>query len=350
MASSPAPIRRAASRSAAPDRVDGNVLKGLGYLGIQTAALADWRRFATDLLGLQLAEATSTSCTFRMDAVARRLWVREGPAESGEFHGWEVRDAAALDAIGARLEAHGFPVSAMPRELCEQRGVAGAIISTDPAGNRLELFHGQRLADTPFEPGRPISGFRTGELGMGHLVLNVARVEELLPYYRDALGFRLSDYTLHPFKAHFFHCNSRHHSLALIENGQRGIHHLMMEVRELDDLGQGYDLAQEEPGRVATTLGRHSNDHMTSFYVRSPSGFLVEYGWGGRNIDPASWQPCEMRMGPSLWGHDRDWLPEEIRQEARRLRMAAAASGIRAPLELDTDAGSMPHRHQSARP
>ncbi len=24
---------------------------------------------------------------------------------------------------------------------------------------------------------------------------------------------------------------------------------------------------------------------MTSFYVRSPSKFLIEYGWGGRNID-----------------------------------------------------------------
>lgn len=326
------------------------MLKSLGYVGIQTAALPDWRRFGCALLGLQPAEQTATSMTFRMDAIARRLFVHEGEIEGGEFFGWEVRDAAALDNIGARLEAHGFAASALPRHLCERRGVADAIMSTDPAGNRLEFFHGSQLADTPFDPGRPISGFRTGELGMGHLVLNVARVEDLLPYYRDALGFRLSDYTLHPFKAYFFHCNARHHSLALIENGQRGIHHLMMEVRELDDLGQGYDLAQVEPGRVATTLGRHSNDHMTSFYVRSPSGFLVEYGWGGRNIDPASWQPCEMRMGPSLWGHDRDWLPDEIMQEARRLRMAAAASGIRAPLAVDIDASSMPHRHQCPRP
>ncbi len=326
------------------------MLKGLGYVGVQTAALDDWRRFAVTLLGLQLAEQTPTSLTFRMDAAAWRLFVREGQAEGGEFFGWEVRDAAALEAIGARLAARGFPVSTLPREVCEQRGVAGAIVSVDPEGNRLELFHGQRIADTAFVPGRPISGFRTGELGMGHLALNVGRVEDLLPYYRDALGFRLSDYALRPFKAYFFHCNARHHSLALIENGQRGIHHLMVEVGELDDLGQGYDLAQLEPGRVATTLGRHSNDHMTSFYVRSPSGFLVEYGWGGRSIDPESWQPVELRMGPSLWGHDRDWLPEDVMQEARRLRMAAAASGMRAPLAVGTAVGSMPSRHQSRRP
>jgi 2,3-dihydroxybiphenyl 1,2-dioxygenase len=328
--------------------VDVSVLKGLGYVGIQTALLDNWRRFATSLLGLQEAEQTPTTCTFRMDAVARRWFVRQGEVEGAEFHGWEVPDAAALDAIGARLAAHGFPVAPMPRQLCELRGVADGIVSIDPAGNRVELFHGQLLADTPFRPGRSISGFRTGELGMGHLVLNVARIEDLLPYYQDALGFRLSDYTLRPFKAYFFHCNARHHSLALIENGQRGIHHLMIEVGELDDLGQGYDLAQLERGRVATTLGRHSNDHMTSFYVRSPSGFLIEYGWGGRSIDPASWQPCETQVGPSLWGHERDWLPEEVRQQARLLRLAAAASGIRAP--LSPDVVSMPHRHQSPRP
>lgn len=308
------------------------LLQGLGYVGIRTAALEDWRRFGTGLLGLQSTDESRASLAFRMDAVARRLFVREGSNEGAEFYGWEVRDAAALQALGARLEEHGFATSAMSRDLADRRGVAEAIVTTDPAGHRLEFFHGQRLADTPFTPGRPISGFRTGALGMGHVVLNVARIEDLLPYYRDVLGFRLSDYSVRPFKAWFLHINARHHSLALIESPQRGMHHLMMEVRGLDDMGQGYDLAQLEAGRVATTIGRHANDHMTSFYVRSPSGFLVEYGWGGRDIDPARWQPSEMHMGPSLWGHDRDWVSDEARQEARRLRLAAAALGIRAPL------------------
>jgi 2,3-dihydroxybiphenyl 1,2-dioxygenase len=326
-----------------------DTLAGLGYVGVQTAALEQWHRFGAELLGLQPTRQSGSLLTFRMDDVASRLFMREGAGEAVEFLGWEVRDSAALDAIGARLEAHGFATTLMTRDLAEQRGVAAALITTDPAGNRLEFFHGQRLAETDFVPGRAISGFRTGALGMGHIVLNVERVEDLLPFYREVLGFRLSDYALRPFKAYFLHTNARHHSLALIENGQRGVHHLMLEVRGLDDMGQGYDLAQLEPGRVATTLGRHSNDHMTSFYVRSPSKFLIEYGWGGRNIDLAHWQPGELTLGPSLWGHDRDWVSGEIMQEARRLRMAAAASGLRAPLAVTTDAESMPRRHQSPR-
>jgi hypothetical protein len=83
----------------------------------------------------------------------------------------------------------------------------------------------------------------------------------------------------------------------------------MVEVYSLDDVGQGYDLAQLEDGRVAYTLGRHTNDYMTSFYSHSPSGFFVEYGWGGRVIDPGIWQPHETDDGPSLWGHGFTWSP-----------------------------------------
>ena len=81
--------------------------------------------------------------------------------------------------------------------------------------------------------------------------------------------------------------NPRHHSLALIETGSAGLHHLMVELFNLDDVGQGYDLATLEEGRVATCLGRHTNDFMTSFYARTPGGFMMEYGWGGRVVDPA---------------------------------------------------------------
>ena len=51
------------------------------------------------------------------------------------------------------------------------------------------------------------------------------------------------------------------------------------------------------------TLGRHPNDLMTSFYMRTPSDILVEYGWGGREVDDATWQPHELTSAASFWGH-----------------------------------------------
>lgn len=312
----------------------GELIKGLGYVGVRTRALDDWRDFGERMLGVQMSQDLTHRLAFRMDERQQRLVLTEGTEDAVDHYGWEVRDAAALEKLGVRLDSAGIAIEPFSSALREQRLVSDGFSVMDPAGNRLEFFHGAAKAATSFEPGRPISGFRTGMLGMGHAVLNVHRVDDVLPFYRDVLGFGLSDFTLRPFKAYFLHTNPRHHSLALIESGHGGIHHLMLEVSAFDDVGQGYDIAQLEPGRVAATLGRHSNDHMTSFYIRTPSRFLIEYGWGGRDIDPGTWQAAELQHGPSLWGHDRDWLNDEQRAEARAMRMNAAAHGKRAPLRV----------------
>jgi 2,3-dihydroxybiphenyl 1,2-dioxygenase len=309
------------------------MLTGLGYVGIRSDRLDDWAAFGPGFLGLELVERTAGMLKFRMDDRKQRIIV-SGAEEAHHAFGWEVADAAALEAVAARVEAAKVRVEPMAAAELALRGVTAGIRFADPAGNRLEAFHGPESAAEAFRPGRPISGFRTGSLGMGHVVLHVPSVEDLQWFYQDVLGFRLTDYAIEPFRIFFFHVNARHHSLALIETGRNAIHHVMMELDNLDDVGQGYDLALGEPERIATTLGRHTNDFMTSFYARTPGEFLVEYGWGGRSIDPATWQPGEMRHGTSFWGHERSWLPPERLAEARRLRAEAAQAGLRQPVQV----------------
>ena len=307
-------------------------INALGYIGIQSSRLDDWTGFATKLLGMQPVDRGGGVRAFRMDDRKQRLVVTDRDGENVGFFGWEVPDAAALDRLACRLEQHGTHVRKASHALADERHVADLIAFEDPAGNPLEVFHGPAIADTPLVPGRPISGFKTGPLGMGHVVLHVADVEPLLPFYRDVLGFHVSDFGLTPYKLYFFHVNGRHHSFAMVGSGKRGMHHFMVELYSLDDVGQGYDLAQLEAGRVAYTLGRHANDHVTSFYADTPSGFFVEYGWGGRVIDPATWQPHETFDGPSFWGHERLHLPPEQRARLRDMRLSAAARGVRAPM------------------
>ncbi len=310
-------------------------LQSLGYVGIGSTDLDGWTDFATGWLGMQAVDCGNASRAFRMDDRTQRLVIDREMPEGSRYFGWEVADAAALDRLGAHLEASGVAVRWEPSGLADQRGVRGLISFADPAGNRLEAaWWGPAAAADPFRPGRAISGFRTGPLGMGHAVLTVPRIEEMLAFYRDLLGFRVSDYILKPFRAFFLHINPRHHSLALIETGKHGLHHLMVELYSLDDVGQGYDIALGEPERIATTLGRHPNDYVTSFYLRSPSGFMLEYGWGGREVNPSGWQASEVTVGPSLWGHDRAWLSPEQRQAARAMRLRAAAEGHRAPVQV----------------
>ena len=309
-------------------------LQALGYIGIRTRKLEDWSAYATRFLGLQLVERSRNALAFRMDDRKQRIVVEAEQGEGPSFYGWEVENAKALDDLAARLERSGVSVARGSRALADERRVKDLIVFSDPIGNRLEIFHGAEIATDPFRPGRAISGFRTGALGMGHAVLTAERLDEVLPFYQDVLGFKASDYILKPFKAYFFHVNARHHSLAFIDTGKNGIHHLMMETCYLDDVGQAYDLALRKPEMIGTTLGRHVNDEVTSFYSWSPSEFLVEYGWGGRTIEPATWTPHERTEGPSLWGHDRSWLSDEAREEARNMRIKVAEAGGRVPLNV----------------
>ena len=309
------------------------MLRALGYAGFGSDKLEDWRQFGTNLVGFQAVERGNSLIAFRMDDRKQRVVIDRSIGDGARFFGWEVEDAAALDALAAKLESAKVDVIAEPRTLADARRVRGLISFSDPAGNRLEAFHGAEIDETPFRPGRSISGFRTGPMGLGHAVLTVEKIEPAMAFYVDVLGFHLSDYIDKPFRAYFFHVNPRHHSLALIETGKNGMHHLMVELFSLDDVGQSYDVALAED-RVNVTLGRHTNDLMTSFYAKTPSSFMVECGWGGREIDPATWRSVEMTHGPSLWGHERVWLPEKDREVAREMRMKAAKEGLRAPVQV----------------
>src|SRR5262245_60646392 len=309
-------------------------IQGLGYVGVRAKSLEDWAGFGEKFLGLQLVDRSCSSLAFRMDDRKQRVVVTPDGGEGVAYFGWEAADAAALDAHAARLEQAGVQVTRGTRALADERRVADLISFDDPVGNRLEIFHGAEVASEPFKPGRNISGFRTGTLGMGHAVLHVKSIDDVIPFYRDVLGFRLSDYMTRPFNAYFFHANPRHHSIAFIETGRNATHHLMVELFNLDDVGQCYDLALGEENRIGVTLGRHINDEVTSFYSNSPSGFMVEYAWGGRVIDVDTWQTEEVTWGPSMWGHDRLWMTPEKRVEARNIRIEAAATGLRKPVNV----------------
>ncbi len=306
-------------------------LKSLGYIGIRSSRTEEWGGFATQLLGMQQVDRGAGSAAFRMDDRKQRLMVTDVGSEGLDFMGWEVDSPAELDRLATRLENAGVAVRLESAALADQRLVGSLISFSDPDGNHIEVFCAPHIATAPFVPARPISGFKTGTLGMGHAVLHVTDAQALLPFYRDLLGFSVTDYGMQPYQLYFFHLNGRHHSFAMVGSGRKGLHHFMVELQSLDDVGQGYDLAQAD-GNVAYTLGRHSNDHMMSFYATSPSGFFVEYGWGARVIDPDTWQPHETTDGPSYWGHDRLYLPEgdPARNSLREMRMDAARRGRRA--------------------
>lgn len=272
----------------------------LGYLGISVKDLDSWRGYSTSMLGLEEVERDGDgTLLLGMDGHHHRFQLREDGGDDVAYVGWQVDTAEDLAAVASRLEAVGTPVAHGSRELAERRRVADLIRFKDPDGTEVEVFVGPERSE------RSSSRFHADDLGLGHLVLFVNDLETTMRFYTELLGFKVSDYVDDGrTRLGFLHCNPRHHSIAFGEYkaARKRIHHFMLQTRDIDPVGRAYDDANAGAAPVLLTLGRHSNDHMVSFYMRNPSGFAVEYGWGAREIDDCNWT-VETYDSGRLWGH-----------------------------------------------
>ena len=265
------------------------MIKNLAYIGFTSPTADEWRSFGPEVLGAELApDGPDGAVRLRVDDAVHRITIHPGERNDLAYLGWEVDD---LDATIATVEAAGLTVK------------DDAFV--DPFGFRHELVTAVERG-APFTPGRPMAGFVTGEQGLGHVVLIVPDLAAGVAFFTDVFGFRTSDTVEDGVSLQFLHCPghaARHHTVALASApGMVGIHHLMLEVTTLDDVGTALDIVNQREMRLAMTLGRHTNDLMTSFYVRTPSGFEIEYGTGGLVVDDDTWEVAE-HHSQSIWGH-----------------------------------------------
>jgi len=279
----------------------------LAYLGIGVSDMNAWKTFATDILGMQIIERADDGTVYlRMDENHHRIALHPSGEDDVLYIGLQTPTMAAYDASKAALKAAGVSMTqGTPAEIAHRRLIDFVKFETGELPFDLSIGPNTRW-DPPFQPARPMSGFKTGSLGFGHIVVRSTDRDESAGLLTKALGFRVSDYinTLV-----FLHCNERHHSIAfqpsipdLPRSRDKRLWHFMLETNTLDDVGTALDLATRAGVPVVSSLGRHSNDQMVSFYMSTPSGFEVEYGWGGRLVDDAVWQVQRHDRG-TIWGH-----------------------------------------------
>jgi len=302
-------------------------IKELAYAIYEASDLAEWEHFGVDMLGMQTGERTDKSLTLRTDNKAYRWGLQKGPEDDIVATGYEVASNANLDEIAARLRSLGFQVDEGGADLAAARRVDRILVTTDPLGYRIELVTGFADAPTPFHSKVMTGPFLTGAAGAGHQFIPSRGVPraDYMKFFGDGLGFKLSDYIVEEIApgfvadAIFLHCNPRHHTLALGDLPYpKKQHHFMLQVTELFDLGFAWDRCLKGGQTFTMTLGGHPNDHMVSFYVDTPSGWTVEYGWGGVLIeDEDLWQKTKVTTYDKLdiWGHhphkkELAWLQE----------------------------------------
>ena len=282
----------------------------LGYVLIGAPDLEKWRHYGTAVLGMAAAEGPDGVLYLKMDERDFRFAVQKSDRDQLFASGWAAPDQASFNRIRVSVERAGIGVEAGTKEDCLMRRVQEFFAFRDPAGLRHEVFWGPIAAFTRFVS--PLgTRFVTQNLGLGHAVLPTTNMDATIAFWTKVMGFAVGD-LLHltlapdapPIRVYFLHCNNgRQHSLAFAERSDpTGCNHLMVEVDSMDEVGRALDRVEQNKVPLTLTLGRHVNDDMISFYMKTPGGFQMEYGTGGLVKDWSTHTVFETTRG-SHWGH-----------------------------------------------
>ena len=278
-------------------------ITSLGYLRLSATDLDAWRTFAGDFLGLMpVAADGDDSLRYRMDHYPARLVVSPGPESRMTGMGFEVLNARDLARTVAAVENAGLTVTEGTDAECDERRVTGFARFDDPGGNPVELFYGPVLDHVPVRL-PTVSSFVTGDVGMGHVIVTGADGRALMEFYTGVLGFHERN-TMGGRKrtVWFLSSNDRHHTLGVTSAPGRGrLIHLMLEAESFDDVGLALDRVEEYGIAMMMSLGKHTNDEMTSFYVYSPELYAIEFGYGGLAVKGE--QPTYEITAGAYWGH-----------------------------------------------
>lgn len=287
-------------------------IAALAYSVISSVMPAQWERFGEDVAGFS-AHHVPGGLALKMDDRAGRLFIRQDAQDRYFASGWEIRTEKQFASAQDELAAHGVACHRSTPEERALRHVVDMVWFLDPSGNRHELALGYTSRFDRFVSPVGVPSFVTGDMGFGHVVLPAPNFAETRDFMVNVLGFGMADFMVHrpdgaegaEQRIEFMHCgNARHHSLALFEGEvPAGCVHLMVEVPTMDEVGHAMDRVEASGTRLMATLGKHTNDHMTSFYMATPGGFALEYGFGGRQIE---WDRHTIfeSTSVSLWGHD----------------------------------------------
>jgi 2,3-dihydroxybiphenyl 1,2-dioxygenase len=283
----------------------------LGYLVLEHPEPDSLTPVFADVVGLVPGEPADGARTWRDDDRAQRIVVQPGPANDAVAVGLEAVDAQAFEATVTRLRDLGAEVVDGSTDELQRRRVTRLARTAAPWGVQVEIVLALADAATPYRSPLVPGGFLTEGVGFGHVVFATTAFDESVRFLEEGLGFVRSDWLemeLAPgleLEVRFFHCNARHHTVALARAPfelPQCLHHIMFETNSRDDVGAAFDRAWAAELPIPNGLGRHDNDGMFSFYLQTPAGYQIEVGHGARVVDEG-WDDDRRYDRISAWGH-----------------------------------------------
>ena len=204
----------------------------------------------------------------------------------------------ALDEIAARALKHGGTLLA-ERATVKEPGGGEAVVVRDPQGRILRFVWGDlRHAEAAAHKDKPIR--------LAHAVLNSHDVAAGLPFYENALGFKLSDRTRIMAFIRIPQAGlGDHHSVALADADNDCLNHIAFVMPSLESVMQGGGRMKDAGFAIEWGPGRHGPGDNTFNYFIGPGGFVIEYTADVEQIDNSY-----VAGGPDDW----KWPPGRVDQ------------------------------------
>ena len=250
-------------------------LHDIRYVRLGTANLDEARRYATQILGLQVVREAHGAVYFRSDSRDHTLCYYEGdPRETTTA--FEVTSSEELEHAAVLLESNEFKVIQGSREDAEVRYVNDLIRFQDPSGNNIELVLRPRASGPRYFPSRD-----AGITGFSHIGLRTTNAARDELFWTRLANARVSDRIG---EAPLLRIDEIHHKIALFPSAHPGVQHINHQVESIDDVMRAYYFLRDRGIKILFGPGRHPTSGAMFLYFEGPDGMTYEYSTGVSHI------------------------------------------------------------------
>ncbi|MEZ5094381.1 catechol 2,3-dioxygenase [Nocardioides sp.] len=270
----------------------------LAHVDIQVTDLDLTTAYYTGVMGMTVsgrdADSVYLRCWDEDDHHSLRL--RYSPRVGFDLMAYKVAHEDDLDDLENKINRYGLPVQRISRG--EALGQGESIRFETPSGHTMELVHEIEKVESSRGKVNPEPYAAEGVPGppslilpprMDHLLVTAEEVGESTQFYRDVLGFRITEQLLdgngHQLGTWMERSHSPH-DLAVVHGPNGGLHHFAFWLDDWDDVRDAADVLAYNGIQVDVGPTRHGVTRGSTIYFFDPLGTRNEVFTGGYRPDP----------------------------------------------------------------
>jgi len=275
-------------------------VRRLGHATLTTPDLERGIDYYTEIVGLRLTDRSQRRAVLATGQGLEAIVLEPGAPNALARLSFQIAPGSDLAHVARELSATGIKAE---RRSGISPGIREALVFVDPKGTLIEIFSEYEFAAEDPSPAAIVP------LKLGHVAYRVSDVQEVVRFYTDLLGFRVSDWRDDTFA--FLRCGPDHHSVNFVFDQTPQLHHIAFEVKDWAEIQRAAEWLAKNGIHLVWGPGRHIIGHNIAIYHRDADKVRVEFFTEMDQMkdealgyfDPRPWHQ-DRPQRPKVWGSD----------------------------------------------